>query len=144
MDNLFMNERINNLLIGWNSCNLLKFSVIDNLFRGGFPIMYDAAQKGEGRDSDAQMYQLCGQTDTSGSEFENEGQQSKIPLPCWAVLPVFLSFCPVCGSRLSSCPVQKTSLKKRDMKCWLVAMCARSYSPVPLFLCLPRSRPALH
>ena len=48
MDNLFMNERINNLLIGWNSCNLLKFSVIDNLFRGGFPIMYDAAQKGGG------------------------------------------------------------------------------------------------
>ena len=39
---------------------------------------------------------------------------------------------------VASPPVQcsKTGLKKRDMKCWVVAMCARSYSPVPLFLCL--------
>ena len=42
---------------------------------------------------------------------------------------------PVWFVGVASPPVQcsKTGLKKRDMKCWVVAMCARSYSPVPLF-----------
>ena len=57
------------------------------------------------------------------------------------------SFClPVRFVDVASPPVQcsKTGLKKRDMKCWVVAMCARSYSPVPLFLCLRTRKQIAH
>ena len=75
-----------------------------------------------------------GRNDWAGAELEKEGPESKISLPCSAVLTSL----PVRFVGVASPPVQcsKTGLEKRDMKCWVVAMCARSYSLVPLFLCL--------
>ena len=76
----------------------------------------------------------------SSAGLEKSGQQSKISRRCWAVLTslsVFLSG--LWASPLLLFSTKKTGLKKRDMKCWVVAMCnggARSYSAVPIFLTL--------
>ena len=42
----------------------------------------------------------------------------------------------VCRLAVSVAVPWKTGLKKRDMKCRVVEMCVRSYSPAPLFLTL--------